>query len=100
MLLQYATLGNALIDGIGLTVIVNVTGVPEQLIPPFAKTGVTVIVATTGALPVLVAVKEAISPEPDAARPIEGALFVQLNTVPDTAPEKVTAAVVPPLQST
>ena len=100
MLLQYATLGNALIDGIGLTVMVNVTGVPEQLVPPLAKTGVTVIVATTGALPVLVAVKEAMFPVPDAARPMEGALFVQLNTVPGTVPVKLTAAVVLPLQST
>ena len=100
MLLQYATLANALIDGIGLTVIVNVTGVPEQFVPPLAKTGVTVIVATTGALPVLVAVKDAMFPEPEAARPIDGALFVQLNTVPGTLPVKVTAAVVLPLQST
>lgn len=68
---------------------VNVTGVPVQA--PTA--GVTVMVATTGAVPVLVAVKDAILPVPLAANPIEGVLFVQLNVVPGTVPVKLTAAV-------
>jgi hypothetical protein len=41
-------------------------------------TGVTVIVAVTTVVPLLVAIKDAISPVPLAARPIEGLLFVQL----------------------
>lgn len=55
--------------------------------------GVTVIVETIGALVVLIAVKLAISPIPLAARPIDVVLFVQLNTVPGTAPVKLTAVV-------
>ena len=38
-----------------------------------------------------------ILPEPVPANPIDGWLFVQLYTVPTTAPLKVTAAVVAPL---
>ncbi len=65
--------------------------------------GVTVTVATTGAAPVLIALKLAILPLPLAARPIEGSLFVQLNTVPGgvvTEPVNVTAVVGAPLQTT
>jgi len=40
------------------------------------------IVAVTGTLPVLTAVKEGILPEPVAAKPIEGLLLVQLYIVP------------------
>lgn len=58
------------------------------------------MVAVTGATPVLVAVKAAISPEPLAARPMLVVLFVQLYTVPDTAPVKVTAVVEVALQTT
>ena len=63
---------------------VNATGKPVHVVPPKVKAGVTVIVATTGALVLLMAVKAAILPEPEAARPIDGVLFVQLNTVPAT----------------
>ena len=52
----------------GLTVIVKVCAVPGQLAPPLVKVGVTVIVAVTGAVPVLVALKEAMFPVPLAAR--------------------------------
>ena len=41
------------------------------------KDGVAVIVAVTGAAPVLTAVNAGILPFPEAARPIDGALFVQ-----------------------
>ncbi len=81
--------------GVGLTVIVKVWEGPVQ---PFAE-GETVIVATIIVVPVLVAVKAAMFPEPLAARPMLGWLFVQMNVVPETAPEKFTAAVVAPLQS-
>jgi hypothetical protein len=60
--------------GRGFTVIVKVRGVPVQ---PLAE-GVTVMVATTGVLVLLVAVKEAMLPLPLAARPIDGLLLVQL----------------------
>ena len=63
---------------------------------PFAE-GETVIVATTGALVVLIAVNEGIFPVPLAARPIDVLLFVQLKTVPLTAPLKLTALLAAPL---
>lgn len=59
---------------------------------PFAE-GVTTTVATTGTLPLLVAVKEGILPLPDAARPMLVVVFVQSNCVPATVPTKVVAAV-------
>ena len=65
--------------GIGLTVIVKVMGVPVHTAPTLGEvTGVTVIVAVTGAEPAFCAVKDGILPLPAAARPIEGVLFVQL----------------------
>ena len=53
---------------------VNVLDGPEQ---PSA-TGVTVTVATTGVVPLLTAVKEAISPVPLAANPIDMVLLVHV----------------------
>lgn len=41
----------------------------------------------------LIVVKLAILPVPDAASPIEGVLFVQVNTVPGNVPLNVTGAV-------
>jgi len=77
---------------VGLTVIVNVCGVPGQ---PLAV-GVTVMVAVTGAAVALVAVNDAMLPEPLAARPMAVLLFVQVNVVPLTGPDKfVTSAVTP-----
>ena len=61
--------------GLGLTVIVNVIGVPAQ--PP-GPVGVTVIVATSGPLVALVVTNGCISPVPDAARPMAGLLLVQV----------------------
>jgi hypothetical protein len=49
---------------------------PVQLTDPLVKVGVTVIVAVTGAVPLLVAVNDAISPEPVAGRPMLVVLFV------------------------
>jgi hypothetical protein len=93
--LQTVWLAIVLTVGVGLTVIVNVFAVPVQ--PAFE--GVTVIVATTGAVPALVAVNEAISPVPLAARPIDVALFVQLKVVLLNAPLKATAVVEAPLHN-
>ena len=61
-------------EGVWLTIIVKVIGVPEQ---PF-ETGVTVIVAVTPLPLLLIAVKAAILPVPLAAKPMLGVLFVQL----------------------
>lgn len=88
----------ALTTGVGFTVMVNTIGVPVQLTPPEVNTGVTVMLATTGALVVLVAVKLAILPVPDAASPMLVLLLVQLYTVPAAVPLKVIAAVAVPLQ--
>ena len=87
--------GNAPVvtTGNGLTVITKLVGVPTQVVPPFVKLGVTVIVAVTGADVVFSAVKE-IFPEPLAGKPMAGLELVQLNTVPVVAPEKAAAAVV------
>ena len=63
--------------GIGFTVIVNVIGVPGQVIV-LVKFGVTVMVATCGVVPVLIVVNEAILPAPAAARPMLVLLLVQL----------------------
>ncbi len=60
--------------GRGFTVMVKLDGAPGQ---PF-RDGVTVMVAVTGEVPVLVALKLLILPVPVAARPILVALLVQL----------------------
>lgn len=81
--------------GVGSTVIVKVIGVPSQ---PLAV-GVTVIVEVTEVVPVLVAVNAPMFPVPDAGRPIEVLLFVQLKVDPVTDPEKLIAVVEAPLQT-
>ncbi len=63
---------------VGLTVIVKESGVPLHVTPLLVYAGVIVIVAVTGALVALVAVKLAMFPDPLAAKPIDGVLFVQL----------------------
>ena len=57
--------------------IVNVLAGPGQDTLPLVKVGVTTIVATTGDVPVLTAAKDTISPEPLAARLMEGVSLVQ-----------------------
>ena len=56
----------------------NVMGIPTQLELPFINEGVTVMMAITGTAPALVAVNGSMFPLPVAARPIDGAEFVQL----------------------
>lgn len=73
---------------------VNVIGVPVQVVPPLVNDGVTVMVPVIGAAVVLVATKPML-PVPLAARPIAVLLFVQLYTVPATVPEKVAVVLVP-----
>ena len=84
---------------VGLTVMVKLVGVPSQIADPFVKRGVTVIVAITGAVPVLTAANEAIFPVPLANNPIEGVLFVQRYVVPATVPPNDTAVVLAPAQT-
>ncbi|MNT86131.1 hypothetical protein D3C72_2263820 [compost metagenome] len=50
--------------------------VPLQSTLPLLKDGVTIIVATIGVVPLLIALKEGISPFPDAGNPIEAVLLV------------------------
>ncbi len=63
---------------VGLTVIVKVFAGPSQVTPPLLKCGVTMIVATTGAVPLFIAVNDGILPLPADARPIDGRLFVHV----------------------
>jgi hypothetical protein len=83
---------------VGLTIIVNVFVGPLQLMEPPVNTGVTVIVAVTAVDPVFVAVNAVILPEPLAASPIDGVLFVQEYEVA-LVPENVTKEVEVPLQT-
>ena len=64
---------------------------------PFAA-GVMVMVAITGTVPALVAVKEGMLPEPLAARPIDGVLLAQVNVVPATELPRVTTGETASLQ--
>ena len=57
---------------------VKVVAMPVQLTPLLVKIGVTVMVATTGAVVILVAIKVGILPVPFAGMPIDAAVFVQL----------------------
>jgi len=79
---------------------VKIFAAPKQVMPLALYSGVTVIVATMGAFPVLKAVKAAILPIPLAARPMEGVLFIHLKTTPLGVPVKLTAVVRLPLQTT
>jgi hypothetical protein len=73
---------------------VNDNGVPTQ---PLAV-GVTVMVATTGVVPGLVAVKDGMFPDPLAASPMDGVLLTHVKDVPATGPVTVIREVVVPLQ--
>ncbi len=64
--------------GVGLTAIVKLFDGPSQVTPPLLKCGVTMIVATTGAVPLFIAMNDGILPLPAAARPIDGRLFVHV----------------------
>jgi hypothetical protein len=60
--------------------------------------GVIVIVAVIGDVVALVAVKDGILPEPLAARPIVALLFVHVNVVPLTGPDKFVIGATMPTQ--
>ena len=74
VLLHRVWLLGAATVGVGLIVRVKILDVPVQL----AVDGVTVKVAITETICVLVGVKDAISPDPLAGIPIEGISLVQL----------------------
>jgi hypothetical protein len=82
--------------GVGFTVIVKFVVLPAHPL----NTGVTVMVDTTGVLPVFTPANAAMLPLPLAASPIEVFVLVQLNVVPPTAPLNVMAVVLAPLQTT
>ena len=85
---------------VGLTVIATVPFVPVQVTPESVTVGVTVIVAVTAELPVLIAVNDAIPrPAPLAARPMLVVLLVHGKIVPVTAPVNVIAVVAEPLHT-
>jgi hypothetical protein len=100
--LQSTLLATAVTVAVGFTVMVKMEAVPVQLTPPLVYVGVTVMVSTTGAVPVLMAVKDAMSPVPLAAKPIEVFLFIQLYTIvpPVLGLAKVIAAIVAASQTT
>ncbi len=79
---------------------VNVVDAPVQLMPPFVKVGVIVIVAVTGVEPGFKATNDGMVLVPLAPRPMDVLLLVQLYTVPATGPVMVTAAVAVPLHTT
>jgi hypothetical protein len=87
--LQYETSLTAFTVGVGLTVIVKLFVGPVH---PFAV-GVMIMLDDIAALPVLVAVKDGILPEPLAAKPIVVFELVQAKVVPVTGPEMATTAV-------
>jgi hypothetical protein len=70
------TIGGAPADIATGVLLVNVVGVPVQVV--VFKLGVTVMVPVTGVVPVLVAINDPMLPVPLAARPIDGVLFTQL----------------------
>ena len=90
----------AVTDGVGFTVIVNTLGIPKHVTPPSVSDGVIVITATTGIVPVLVAVKPGISPVPIAAKPIEACVFVHKKIVPTEGPNNGSAAIGVPSHTT
>ena len=62
---------------VGFTVMVKDCVGPVQFTLPLLKVGVTIIVATTGAVPLLIVVKAGMFPAPEAAKPIDVVLLVQ-----------------------
>ena len=76
--LQTSWLATLLTVGVGFTVMVKLMGVPVQVTPESEFEGVTVIVAVTGVVPLLIAVNGLIFPVPSAFRPMDGLELVQL----------------------
>ena len=60
---------------------VNTLEGPIQLLPPFEKVGMTVIVATIGLEVLLTGVKTGMFPDPEVLRPIPKVSFVHVYDV-------------------
>src|SRR5450759_4259526 len=101
-LLHTTSLAGRVTFAVGFTVIVKVFVGPSHILPPLLKCGVTMIVATTGTVPVFMATNVGISPVPVAARPMVISLFVQVYVVtpPVLTVPKITAVVLSPLHTT
>ncbi len=80
--------------GLGLTVIVKVTGGPVQLF----RVGITVIVAVIGALVLLTAVNEGILFIPDETRPMAIFELVQVYSAPAGVLKKTPSGIEAPAQ--
>jgi hypothetical protein len=81
---------------VGFTVIVKYFEAPVSV----PCDGVTVSVAVIAAVVLLMAVKDDIFPEPEAASPMPGLVLVQVKVVPADEPEKVTVEVAVLLHTT
>ena len=91
---QKGSCGGLILDTTWLvaTLIIEIVPSPEFAIYAYpSETGVAVIFAVIGKLPLFTAVNEPILPTPLAANPIPGVSLVQLKVVP--VPVKLTAAV-------
>jgi hypothetical protein len=97
--LQVTWFDKLLTLGVGLTVSCHVLLVPVQVTLLFVKEGVTVNVPEIAELPVLVPANAGTVPLPLPPIPIAVFVLVQLYTVPDTVPVKLTAFVLIPLQT-
>ena len=64
--------------GLGLITIVKILVSPVQIVPPLVNIGVTLIVADTGRIPVLIPLKDGIFPFPLVPIPMEEFVFVQV----------------------
>ena len=91
----------ALTCAVGFTVIVKTFVEPMHALAPLVKVGVTVMVATTGVVPVLRAVKAAMLPVPEAPSPMDGLSLVHAYVVvpPVLLVVNTVAEAVPPLQA-
>ncbi len=94
-LLQTDKFAGTVTVGVGLTVMVYVEGTPGHPL----MVAVTEMVAMIGAFPVLVALKDGISPVPLSVSPIAVFEFIQLKVPPAGVLAKVVPVTVSPLQT-
>jgi len=96
---QYTWLGIGFIIGVGLTDIVNITGIPGQVIPPAVILDVTVMVDTNKLLPKLVAVKEGKEPVPfNGIKPMLSPVLLQLKITPGVVLVNTMEGTIAPVQ--
>ena len=83
-LLQTTRFAGSTTVGVGITLILNVTGLPEHSWRRLVYLGVTLKFPVCTVLPELTVLNAAIFPVPDAPTPIDGLEFVQWYCVPTT----------------